>query len=88
MPKPRSAVSCVESGAPSHRRLGGAEAVVIIVVIALAAALVTFAGMALPIVLQLLVGAGLVAVLLVCLVTGASTRGLRAALRALLSPAA
>ncbi|MGW1890578.1 hypothetical protein ACWCP6_09995 [Streptomyces sp. NPDC002004] len=39
-------------------------------------------------VLQLLVGAGLIAVLLVGLVTGTSARGLRAALRALLNPAA
>lgn len=88
MPKSPSAVSCVESGTPSPRRLGGAEAVVIIVIVAMAAALVTFAGMTLPLVLHLLVGAGLVAVLLVGLVTGRSARGLRAALRALLSPAA
>ncbi|CCK24404.1 hypothetical protein BN159_8480 [Streptomyces davaonensis JCM 4913] len=31
MPEPRSALSCVERGTPSRRRLGGAEAVVIIV---------------------------------------------------------
>ncbi|MFB6643760.1 hypothetical protein ACFCYF_41760 [Streptomyces chartreusis] len=88
MPKSRSAASCVENGTSSHRRLGGAEAIVIIVIIAMAAALVTFAGMTLPLVLQLLVGAGLVAVVLVGLVTGRSARGVRAALRALLSPAA
>ena len=88
MPKSRSAVSCVESGTPSLRRLGGAEAVVIIVIVAMAAALVTFAGMTLPLVQQLLVGAGLVAVVLVGLVTGRSARGLRAALHALLAPAA
>ncbi|MEV5107574.1 hypothetical protein ACFQ7G_19680 [Streptomyces massasporeus] len=88
MPKSRSAVSCVESGTPSRQRLGGAEAIVIIVVIAMAAALVAFAGMTMPVVLQLLVGAGLVAVLLVGLLTGPSVRGIRAALRALLAPAA
>jgi hypothetical protein len=88
VPKSRSAVSCVESGTPSQRHLGGAEAVVIIVIVAIAAALVAFAGMTLPLVLQLLVGAGLIAVLLVGLVTGTSARGLRAALRALLTPAA
>lgn len=88
VPKPRFAVSCVESGTPPQRRLGGAEAVVIIVVITMAAALVIFAGMALPVVLQLLLGSGLIAVLLVALVTGTTTRGLRAALRALLAPAA
>ncbi|MCE3030803.1 hypothetical protein [Streptomyces sp. CMSTAAHL-2] len=88
MPKPRSAVSCVESGTPPQRRLGGAEAVVIIVIITMAGALVTFVGMTLPVVLQLLLGAGLIAVLLVALVTGTTTRGLRAALRALLALAA
>lgn len=50
--------------------------------------LVALAKMSMPVVLQLLVGAGLIAVLLVGLVTGASARGLRAALRALLTPAA
>jgi hypothetical protein len=88
VPKSRSAVSCVEGGTPSRRRLGGAEAVVIIVIIGMAAALVAFAGMTMPVVLQLLVGAGLIAVLLVGLVTGPSVRGLRAALRALLVPTA
>ncbi|MFD5341531.1 hypothetical protein [Streptomyces hawaiiensis] len=88
MPKSRSTVFCVESGTPSRRRLGGAEAIVIIVIIATAAALVAFAGMAMPVVLQLLGGAGLVAVLLVGLLTGPSVRGIRAALRALLAPAA
>jgi hypothetical protein len=88
VPKSRSAVSCVEGGTPSRRRLGGAEAVVIIVIIGMAAALVAFAGMTMPVVLQLLVGPGLIAVLLVGLVTGPSVRALRAALRALLVPTA
>lgn len=87
MPK-SSSVSCVETGAPSPRRLNGAEAVVIIVIVAVAAVLVAVAGMSVPVMLQLLVGAGLTAVLVVGLVTGASARGLRAALRALLAPAA
>ncbi|MGA5207913.1 hypothetical protein [Streptomyces variegatus] len=88
MRKPSSAASCVEGGTPSRRRLGGAEAVVIIVIIAMASGLVAFAGMAMPVVLQLLVGAGLIAVLLVGLLTGASARVFRAALRSLLAPAA
>ncbi|MEU9274892.1 hypothetical protein [Streptomyces sp. NPDC048341] len=87
MPKSPS-VSCVETGAPSPRRLSGAEAVVIIVIVAVAAILVAVAGMSVPVMLQLLVGAGLTAVLVVGLVTGASARGLRAALRALLAPTA
>ncbi|WP_328674887.1 hypothetical protein [Streptomyces sp. NBC_00343] len=86
MPKPHS-VSCVDDGTPSPRRLSGAEAVVIIVIITTAAVLVAVAGMAVPVMLQMLVGAGLVAVLVVGLVTGASARGLRAALRALLAAA-
>lgn len=77
-------VSCVENGPPSHRRLGGAEAIVII----MAAALAAIAGMAVSVVLQVLLGAGLTAVLVVGLVTGAPVRGLRAALHALLGPAA
>ncbi|MFE8925775.1 hypothetical protein [Streptomyces rochei] len=87
MPKSRP-VSCVEHGTPHPRRLGGAEAVVIIVVIAVSAALVAIVGMPLIVVLQLLAGAGLTAVLVVGLVTGVTTRWLRAALSALLSPTA
>ncbi|CAL9676411.1 hypothetical protein [Streptomyces sp. enrichment culture] len=87
MPKSRP-VSCVEHGTPSPRRLGGAEAVVIIVVIAVTAALVALVEMPLHLVLQLLAGAGLTAVLLVGLITGATTRWMRTALAALLSPAA
>lgn len=87
MPKSRS-VSCVKDGSPSPRRLSGAEAVVIIVIITAAAVLVAVAGMTVPVMLQLLVGAGLIAVLVVGLVTGTPARGLRAALRALLTPAA
>ncbi|WP_435216463.1 hypothetical protein [Streptomyces sp. bgisy034] len=81
-------VSCVETGTPSPRRLNGAEAIVIIVIVAVAAVLVAVTGMTVPVMLQLLVGAGLTAVLVVGLVTGAPARGLRAALRALLAPTA
>ncbi|MEV0035500.1 hypothetical protein [Streptomyces sp. NPDC050804] len=87
MPKSRP-VTCVENGTPSPRRLSGAEAVVVIVIIAMAAALVTIAGMTLSVVLQLLVGAGLTAVLMVGLLTGTWAQGLRSTLRALLAPAA
>ncbi|WP_432029859.1 hypothetical protein [Streptomyces sp. 1222.5] len=87
MPKPHP-VSCVENGTPVPRRLGGAEAVVIIVVITMTAVLVTFTEMPLPLVLQLLAGAGLTAALVVGLLTGATTRWLRAVLGALLAPAA
>ncbi|MER7097714.1 hypothetical protein ABT368_31750 [Streptomyces althioticus] len=87
MPKPRP-VSCVENGSQSPRRLGGAEAIVIIVVIAVSAALVAVAGMPLLVVLQLLAGAGLTAAVVVGLLTGATSRWMRAVLRALLAPAA
>lgn len=87
MPKSPS-VSCVETGSPSLRRLNGAEAIVIIVIVSVAAVLVAVAGMTVPVMLQLLVGAGLTAVLVVGLATGSSARGLRTALRALLAPAA
>ncbi|MFI2040892.1 hypothetical protein ACIOK4_42095 [Streptomyces bottropensis] len=87
MPKSRSA-SCVEDGSPSPRRLSGAEAVVIIVIITAAAVLVAVADMTVPVMLQLLVGAGLIAILVVGLATRTPARGLRAALRALLAPTA
>lgn len=87
MPESRP-VSCVENGSQSPRRLGGAEAIVIIVVIAVSAALVAVAGLPLLVVLQLLAGAGLTAAVVVGLLTGATSRWMRAALRALLAPAA
>ncbi|MFD9196066.1 hypothetical protein ACFWCA_48660 [Streptomyces phaeochromogenes] len=74
------------NGSPSPRRLTGAEAVVIIVIITAAAVLVAVAGMTVPVMLQLLVGAGLIAVLVIGLATKAPGRGLRAALRGLLTP--
>jgi hypothetical protein len=87
VPKPQS-VSCVETGSSSRRRLSGAEAIVIIVIVTVAAALAAVAGMTVPVVLQVLAGAGLTAVLVVGLATGTPVRGLRAALHALLGPAA
>ncbi|OQQ13108.1 hypothetical protein B0675_39450 [Streptomyces sp. M41(2017)] len=87
MSKPHS-VSCVDNGTPSLRRLSGAEAVVIIVIITVAALLVSVAGMTLPLVLQLLSGAGSTAVVLVCLLTGIPGRGFRKALRAFLTASA
>ncbi|MFD0140454.1 hypothetical protein ACFVIL_41970 [Streptomyces sp. NPDC127159] len=78
----------MENGSPSPQRLSGAEAVVIIVIVSVAAVLVAVAGMTVPLMLQLLVGAGLTAVLVVGLATRSSARGLRGALRALLAPAA
>ncbi|GHE15999.1 hypothetical protein [Streptomyces alanosinicus] len=87
MPKSPS-VSCVEHGTPSRRRLSGAEAVVIIVIVAVAAVLAAVAGMPVTVVLQVLLGAGLTAVLVVGLLTGTPVRGVRAALHALLGPAA
>ncbi|MGI5473309.1 hypothetical protein [Streptomyces sp. CA-132043] len=83
MSKP-SAISCVETGSPAPRRLGGAEAVVVIVIVAMAAVLVTVACLPLIATLELLAGAGLVAVLLVGMLTAGPLRGVRGALRALL----
>ncbi|WP_405812588.1 hypothetical protein OG524_36965 (plasmid) [Streptomyces sp. NBC_01520] len=81
-------VSCVENGSPSRRGLSGAEAIVIIVIVTVAAVMTAGAGMTVVVVLQVVLGAGLTSVLVVGLVTGAPVRGLRAALRALLAPAA
>ncbi|WP_030807244.1 hypothetical protein [Streptomyces sp. NRRL S-337] len=87
MSQPRS-ISCVETGAPSRRRLDGAEAIVIIVITVVAAALAAVAEMSVPVILQLIAGAGLTAGLVLCLVTGEPIRGLRSLVRALLAPAA
>jgi len=78
----------VESGTPSRNRLSGAEAVVIIVIVATAGTLVALTGLTIPDVLQLIISAGLIAVLLVGLVCGAPARSLGALLRALLAPSA
>ncbi|GGJ95068.1 hypothetical protein GCM10011583_28240 [Streptomyces camponoticapitis] len=86
MNKKPPAASCVESGAPAPRRLYSPEAVVIIVIVVMAAVLVAFAGLPVLDVLQLLGGAGLVAVIVVALGRAAPARGLRIAVRALLTP--
>ncbi|GAA1141670.1 hypothetical protein [Streptomyces javensis] len=85
MSKP-PAVSCVEHGSPAPRRLSGAEAIVIIVIVGMAAGLVTLADLPMGPVLQLLTGAGLVAVLLVGLLTAGPLRAVRGVLGTLLSP--
>ncbi|MEV6535936.1 hypothetical protein AB0M86_41285 [Streptomyces sp. NPDC051639] len=87
MPKSPS-VSCVETGSSTRRRLGGAEAIVIIVIVTVAAVLAAVTGLSVPDVMQVLVGAGLTAALVVGLLTGAPVRGLRTVLQALLGPAA
>ncbi|WP_329383398.1 hypothetical protein [Streptomyces sp. NBC_01716] len=78
--------SCVENGGPAPRRLHSPEAVVIIVIVVMAAVLVAFAGLPVMDVLQLLAGAGLVAVVVVALGRAAPAKGLRVAVRALLTP--
>lgn len=90
MPKQHPATSsCVEHGtAPGNtRRLNGAEAIVIIVVVGLTAALVAIAGVPGPDVLVLLSGAGLIAGGTIALSTRFSLRALRVALRAALTAA-
>ncbi|MFI5685467.1 hypothetical protein [Streptomyces sp. NPDC051636] len=81
-----SSAACVETDVTGPRRLGGSEAVVIVIIICLSSVLATVAGMRVPDVLQLLAGAGAVAALVVGLVTGAPLRGLRRTLGALLTP--
>ncbi|MFD3524721.1 hypothetical protein [Streptomyces sp. NPDC058653] len=86
MNKKPPAASCVESGAPAPRRLYSPEAVVIIVIVVVAAILVAFAGLPLADALQLLAGAGLVAVVVLALGRAGPAKGLRVAVRALLTP--
>ncbi|WP_415962051.1 hypothetical protein [Streptomyces sp. 021-4] len=90
MPKQHPVTSsCVEHGTVpgSTRRLNGAEAIVIIVVIGLTAALVAVAGVPSPDVLALLSGAGLIAGGTIALSTRFSLQALRVALRAALTAA-
>jgi hypothetical protein len=83
-PLPSATACCVEQGTPrSPRRLHGAEAVVIIVIVSVAAALVA-AGVPSIEVLQLLGGAGLVAGTTLALARG-SLRAARPALAAALA---
>ncbi|MFD8611597.1 hypothetical protein [Streptomyces sp. NPDC059631] len=86
MPENHS-VSCVENGARSSRRLGGAEAAVIIVITTLAASLVALAGMSPEGALQVLVGAGLTSAAVLGLTTRAPGRWPRSVVKALLAPA-
>lgn len=90
LPKHHPATSsCVEHGAPpsSARRLNGAEAIVIIVVVGLTAALVAIAGVPSPDVLLLLAGAGLIAGGTIALSTRFSFQAMRAVLKAALTAA-
>ncbi|MGW2637079.1 hypothetical protein [Streptomyces sp. NPDC001348] len=81
-----SSTACVEPDVPGPRRLGGSEAVVIVIIICLSSVLATVAGMSIPDVLRLLAGAGSVAALVVGLVTGAPLRSVRRMLGVLLTP--
>ncbi|MFF4399751.1 hypothetical protein [Streptomyces sp. NPDC001480] len=81
-----SSATCVEPRVPGPRRLGGTEAVVIVIVICLSSVLATLARMTVPDVLRLLAGAGTVAALVIGLVTQAPLRSLRRLLGALLAP--
>lgn len=82
-----SSASCVQSTPPIHQRLNGPEAVVVIVIVTVSSVLAVVSGLPVLDVLQLIAGAGLVAVLVVALATGAPTRAARTALRAVLTPA-
>jgi hypothetical protein len=84
MPKKVKSDHCGAQAPATPRRIHGPEAVVFIVIITLAAVLVPCEGLQAVDVLQLLAGAGLVAVLVIGLAAGAA-RGLRAALRAMLT---
>ncbi|WP_073747342.1 hypothetical protein [Streptomyces sp. CB02115] len=81
--------SCVEHGmAPgSTRRLNGAEAIVIIVVVGLTAGLVAVAGVPSTDVLLLIAGAGVIAGGTIALSTRFSLRAVRAMLKAALTAA-
>lgn len=74
--------SCVEHGAPAPRRLNGAEAVVIIVVVGLTTALATLAGLTGVEVLQLVAGGCFLAGSTIVLSTRFSLRSVRAVIRA------
>jgi hypothetical protein len=67
---------CVSHGSPAHRRLAGAEALVIVVVVVVAAMLTT-GGMSINEMMSRLAAAGLLAVGLTQLATGAVATGLR-----------
>lgn len=81
-------LSCVESRSLLPRRLSGSEAVVIVVIVTAAAVLTAVLGLPLITVLELLLGAGMTAVLVVAMVSGTPARRARTVLRALSGPAA
>ncbi|MDX2557654.1 hypothetical protein [Streptomyces stelliscabiei] len=80
-------VSCVEVGSPARRRLSGTEAVVIVVIVNLAAVLAAVAGLPVLTVVELLLGAGLAAVLMIKLAAATPVPAARTVLRALSGPA-
>ncbi|MEU9317292.1 hypothetical protein [Streptomyces sp. NPDC048295] len=82
-----SSASCVQGTPSLPQRLNGPEAVVVIVIVTVASVLAIVSGLPVLDVLQLVAGAGLVAVLVVALATGAPTRAVRTALRAVLTSA-
>ncbi|GAA1376604.1 hypothetical protein GCM10009612_75160 [Streptomyces beijiangensis] len=83
-----SVSSCVEHGVPaSARRLNGAEAIVIIVVVGVSAVLVALAGVPSVAVLQLLAGAGFIAGVTIALSTRFSFQAVRTVLKAVLTAA-
>ncbi|MCX4792625.1 hypothetical protein OG369_43400 [Streptomyces sp. NBC_01221] len=89
MPKQNpSTSSCVEHGlSGTTRRLNGAEAIVIIVVVCITAALTTFGDVPSLDVLQLLAGAGLIAGTTIALSTRFSFQAVRTVLKAALTAA-
>ncbi|MYX18411.1 hypothetical protein GTY67_34245 [Streptomyces sp. SID8374] len=83
-----SVSSCVEHGRTvTSRRLNGAEAIVIIVVVGLTAALVVAEQVPVLDVLLLLAGAGLIAGCTIALSTRFSLRAVRTVLKAVLTAA-
>lgn len=88
MPKQHpSARPCVEHGSPSARRLNGAEAIVIIVVVIITAALTALAGVPALEAIQLLAAAGLIAGATIALSTRLSFKTVRTVLKAALTAA-
>ncbi|MEU7108721.1 hypothetical protein ACFQ2B_00365 [Streptomyces stramineus] len=86
-PTPLSA-ACVHDIVRSARRLTGAEAAVIIVIVLTAAALAALARLPLGVVLALLAGAAFVAVTVVALVSRGPSRAVAVITRAMLSSTA
>ncbi|MFB7428729.1 hypothetical protein ACFC0K_36205 [Streptomyces hydrogenans] len=72
---------------PLRPRLTAPEAVVVVVIVVIAAALVSFGGLSLTAALELLASTGVLASVVVALVSGAPVRAIRAIIRTGLSPA-